>query len=151
NAVELRSYQGRMAKFITAKLTYTPAYCECCGVKNEDYTIYKNGTKTSRITLPISGVYTTYLNLKKQRFYCKACNGTFSASPSIVQTHALISHYTKVKTLVNSTDAQSLTDIAKDCLVPNSTLQRVITSEAKKHHTQYQSSPKHLSFDEFKY
>src|SRR5699024_2499011 len=62
NAGELRSYQGRMAKFITAKLTYTPAYCECCGVKNEDYTIYKNGTKTSRITLPISGVYTTYLN-----------------------------------------------------------------------------------------
>src|SRR5699024_6749247 len=74
NAIELRSYQGRMAKFITAKLTYTPAYCECCGVKNEDYTIYKNGTKTSRITLPISGVYTTYLNLKKQRFYCKARN-----------------------------------------------------------------------------
>ena len=26
NAVELRSYQGRMAKFITAKLTYTTAF-----------------------------------------------------------------------------------------------------------------------------
>ena len=49
NAVELRSHQGRMAKFFTAKLTYTPAYYDCCGVKNEDYTIYKNGTKTSRI------------------------------------------------------------------------------------------------------
>ena len=148
-AVELRSYQGIMAKFITAKLTYTPAYCECCGVKNEDYTIYKNGSKTSRITLPISGIYPTYLNLKKQRFYCKACSGTFSASTSIVQKHCFISDHTKAKVLVKSTDAQSLTDIAKDCLVSTSTVQRVITTEAKKHHKQYQSLPKHLSFDEF--
>src|SRR5699024_10081029 len=135
--------------FITAKLTYTPAYCECCGVKNEDYTIYKNGTKTSRITLPISGVYTTYLNLKKQRFYCKACNGTFSASTSIVRYYCSITDNTKAKILVKCTDAQSLTDIAKDCLVSTPTLQRVITTDAKKHHKQYQSLPKHLSFDEF--
>jgi len=151
NAVELRSYQGQMAKFITAKLTYTPAYCECCGVKNEDYTVYKNGTKTSRITLPISGAYPTYLNLKKQRFYCKACNGTFSASTSIVQKDCFISNHTKAKILIKATDAQSLTDIAKDCLVSTSTVQRVITTEAKKHHKQYQYLPKHLSFDEFKY
>src|SRR5699024_9153957 len=32
-----------------------------------------------------------------------------------------------------------------------STVQRVITTEAKKHHKQYQSLTKHLSFDEFKY
>src|SRR5699024_5630506 len=37
-----------MSKFISAKLTYRPTYCECCGVKYEDYMIYKNGTKTSR-------------------------------------------------------------------------------------------------------
>src|SRR5699024_8664813 len=144
-------YQGRMAKFITAKLTYTPAYCECSGVKNEDSTIYKNGTKTSRITLPISGVYTTYLNLTKQRFYCKAYNATFIASPSIIQKHCFISDITKAKILVKSRDALYLTDIAKDCLVSTSTVQRVNTTEAKKHHKQYQSLPKHLSFDEFKY
>src|SRR5699024_11330991 len=117
NAVELRSYQGRMAKFITAKLTYTPAYCECCGVKNDDYTTYKNGTKTSRITQPISGVYTTYINLKKQRFYCKACNGTFSASTSIVQKHCFISDHTKTKIIVKSIDAQTLTDISTNSVV----------------------------------
>src|SRR5699024_7194593 len=48
-------------------------------------------------------------------------------------------------------DAQSLTDIAKDCLVSTTTVQRVISSEAKKYHQQYQPLPKHLSFDEFKY
>src|SRR5699024_11258172 len=69
----------------------------------------------------------------------------------IVQKHCFISDHTKAKILVKSTDAQSLTDIAKDCLVSTSTVQRVITTEAKKHHKQYQSLPKNLSFDEFKY
>ena len=151
NAVELKAYKGKTAKFISAKLTYKPAYCECCGVKNEDYMIYKNGTKISRITLPISGVYPTYLNLKKQRFYCKSCNSTFSASTSMVQKHCFISDHTKAKVLVASTDAKSLTDISKDCFVSTATVQRVIIAEAKKHHKQYQSLPKHLSFDEFKY
>jgi len=132
NTVELKEYKGTISKFITAKLTYTPAYCECCGIKNEKYTIYKNGTKTSRITLPISGIYPTYLNLKKQRFYCKACSGTFSASTTTVKKHCFISNHTKTKILVKSTDAQSLTDIAKDCLVSTSTVQRIITTEAKK-------------------
>src|SRR5699024_4545361 len=105
----------------------------------------------SRITLPISGVYPTYLNLKKQRFYCKSCNSTFSASTSIVQKHCFISDHTKAKVLVASTDAKSLTDISKDCFVSTATVQRVIIAEANKHHKQYQSLPKHLSFDEFKY
>src|SRR5699024_7096561 len=151
NAVELRSYQGRMAQFITAKLRYTPAYCECCGVKNVDYTIYKNGTKTSRITLPISGDYTTYLNLKKQRFYCKACNDTFSASTSIVQKHCFISDHTKAKITATSTDAISITDIAKYCFVSTSTNQRLITTKANKHLKHYQAIPKLHSLDESKY
>src|SRR5699024_8224712 len=127
-----------MAKFITAKLTYTPAYCECCGVKNEDYTVYKYRTKTSRITLPISGAYPTYLNLKKQRFYCKTCNGTFSASTTIVQKECFIAPHTKAKILIKATAPQSLTEIAKDCLVSTSTVQCVITTEAKYQHKPYQ-------------
>src|SRR5699024_10246027 len=99
----------------------------------------------------ISGVYIQYSNLNKHRFYCKAFNSTFSASTSNVQKHCFISDHTKAKILVKSTDAQSLTDIAKDRLVSTSTVQRVITTEAKKHHKQYQSLPKHLSFDELKY
>jgi len=62
NAVQIKKHRGKMSKFISAKLTYTPTHCECCGVKNENYTVYKNGTKISRITLPMFGVYPTYLN-----------------------------------------------------------------------------------------
>ena len=45
NAVELRSHQGRMAKFFTAKLTYTPAYYDCCGVKTRITRSTKMGRK----------------------------------------------------------------------------------------------------------
>lgn len=151
NGVYTKYYKGSMSKFVTAKLTYIPTHCEKCGVKNDDFTIYKNGTKTSHIKLPMFGVYPTYLSLKKQRFFCKACNGTFIAHTSIVDRHCFISKNTKAKILIKSTDAQSLTDIAKDCSVSTTTVQRVINKEAKRYKPYYQSLPDHLSFDEFKY
>ncbi|MDY0410328.1 ISL3 family transposase [Virgibacillus soli] len=151
DSIQIKKHQGILAKFISAKLTYTPTHCECCGVKNENYTVYKNGTKTSRITLPMSGIYPTFLNLKKQRFFCKACNASFIARTSIVKEHCFISYHTRAKVLIKSTDAQSLTDIAKDCSVSTTTVQRIITTEAKKYEPYYHALPKHLSFDEFKY
>src|SRR5699024_12819092 len=81
----------------------------------------------------------------------KQCNRTKHESTTIIHKHGLISDHTKAKNLVKSTDPQSLTDIAKDCLVSTSTVQHVITTEAKKHHKQYLPLPKHQSFDEFKY
>src|SRR5690625_3108130 len=140
-----------MFKFITAKLTYTPSHCECCGVVNEDYIVYKNGTKTSRITLPITGVYPTYLNLKKQRFFCKACNQSFIAKSSIVEKHCFISKQTRAQVLIKSTEAQTISSIARDCSVSTSTVQRIITEEVKPYKFSYQALPEHLSFDEFKY
>src|SRR5690625_5831532 len=100
NAIEIKQFKGKMFKFITAKLTYTPSHCECCGVVNEDYIVYKNGTKTSRITLPISGVYPTYLNLKKQRFFFKSCHCSFSEKTLIVEKTYFIFIYTLVIVLI---------------------------------------------------
>ncbi|MGM8364441.1 transposase family protein, partial [Virgibacillus sp. W0181] len=151
DSIQIKKHQGIMTKFIPAKLTYTPTHCACCGVKNENYTVYKNGTKTSSITLPMSGIYPTSLNLKKQRFFCKACNTSFIARTSIVEKHCFISNHTRAKVLIKSTDAQSLTDIAKDCSVSTATVQRIITKETKKYKPYYHALPKHLSFDEFKY
>lgn len=61
NCVKEGTYKGKMCKYVTGKLTYTPTSCEVCGTSNENYTIYKNGTQLSRITLPITGVHPTYL------------------------------------------------------------------------------------------
>src|SRR5690625_5173301 len=45
NSTENKEFKGKTSKFITGTLTYQPSCCE-----NENYTVYKNGTKTSRIT-----------------------------------------------------------------------------------------------------
>ena len=151
NSTEIKEFKGKTSKFITGTLTYQPSCCEKCGVKNENDTIYKNGTKSSRITLPIAGIYPTYLNLKKQRFFCKACNSSFIAKTSIVKENCFISANTKAKAFIKSAEAQSLTDIAKDCYVSPTTIQRIINKEAKAFKAHYRALPKHLSFDEFKY
>src|SRR5699024_10226713 len=62
SSTEIKEFKGKTSKFITGTLTYQPSCCENCGVKNENYMVYKNGTKMSRITLPIAGIYPTYLN-----------------------------------------------------------------------------------------
>jgi len=49
NKVYVKKHKGVMSKFITAKLTYTPTHCEQCGVKNENYTVYKNVSNIYRI------------------------------------------------------------------------------------------------------
>jgi len=107
NAVVYKEFKGKTAKFMTGKLTYTPTHCECCGVKNENYTIYKNGTKTSRITLPFTGIHPTYLLLKKQRFFCKACNHSLIAKSSIVEKHCFISKQSRAQVLIKSAEAQT--------------------------------------------
>ena len=59
------TFKEKTCKYISGDLTYNPTHCERCGVENIDYTVYKNGTQLSRITLPITGVNPTYLLLKK--------------------------------------------------------------------------------------
>ena len=117
------TYKGKICKYISGKLTYTPTHCVKCGVKNTDFPVYKNGTQLSRITLPITGINPTYLLLQKQRFMCQACQSSFTAK----------------------------TSIARDCSVSPATVQRQINQAAKQFIPHYKALPKHLSFDEFKY
>lgn len=151
NFIEEGIHKGKPCKYVTGKLTYDPMACKKCGIKNEDNIVIKNGTQTSRITLPISGVQPTYLRLKKQRFVCKACESSFMAETSIVKRNCYISENTKAQVVIRSTEAQPLITIAKDCSVSPTTVQRVITEEAKAFKPHHQALPKHLSFDEFKY
>lgn len=151
NWIKEGTYKGNNCKYISAKLSYNPDRCKECGIENKDYTIYKNGTQLSRITLPIAGVQPTYLCLKKQRFICKACDSSFTAQTPLVKKGCFISEPTKAKVVIKSTEAQSITSIACDCLVSPTTVQRVITEESKVFKPHYHALPKHLSFDEFKY
>ena len=69
---------------IFAKLSYNPDACPVCGTINENYSIIKNGTKTSNIKiLPINGD-PAFLRVQKQRFLCKSCGHSFSAESDII-------------------------------------------------------------------
>lgn len=144
-------YKGKPCKYIVGKLSYDATHCKECGIKNEDYTVIKNGIQMSCITLPIAGVQPTYLHLKKQRFLCKACESSFTAQTPIVKKHCFISEHSKAQVTLKSAEAQSVTSIARDCSVSTTTVQRIITKEAKRYKPHYKMLPKHLSFDEFKY
>lgn len=144
-------YKGMPCKYIVGKLSYNPTHCKACGIINQGSIVIKNGTQMSRITLPITGVQPTYLCLKKQRFLCKACEKSFTAQTPIVKKHCFISNNSKAQVTIKSTEAQSITSIARDCSVSTTTVQRFITKEAQAYKPHYKKLPKHLSFDEFKY
>lgn len=143
--------KGQTCKFIKGKLSYIPKDCNACGIENQNGIIYKNGTQTSRLTLPFLGMYPAYLLLKKQRFMCKACKCSFTAQTSIVEKNCFISRNVKALIIIKATEARSLKSIAKDCSVSSPTVQRQINQAAQLVKPHHQALPENLSFDEFKY
>jgi len=143
--------KGHTCRYAEGTLTYTPTHCENCGIENVNHTVIKNGTKMSTIVLPNNGVKKTYLKLKKQRFQCRHCHSTFSAHTPLVDTGCFISKQTWAQALIKSAEATSLTDIARDCKISPTSVQRVINSERQDLCNYNRNLPEHLSFDEFKY
>ena len=82
---------------------------------------------------------------------CKAFKESFTAQIPVVKTNCFISTYIKAHILTKSAEASSIKDIAKETNVSETTVQRVITKEAKRYRPHNHFLPKHLSFDEFKY
>lgn len=151
NCVTYGTHKGKKCKEIHCKLTYTPQKCRKCGIKNHDFRIFKNGTQTSRVTFPISGIHLTYLLIKKQRFYCTACECSFTARTPIVEKNCFISNYVKANILSQSSTAKSKKDISKETNVSQVTVQRVIDKGSIPYRPYYLNLPANLSFDEFKY
>ena len=61
-------FKKKKSLFFFANYTYCPDACPNCGCVNRDFSIVKNGTRTSRITLnPVSGL-PAFLKLRKQVF-----------------------------------------------------------------------------------
>ena len=67
----------------------------------------KNGKKTSTITLLKIMEMPAYLELQKQRFYCKSCDSHFTAKSNIVDAHCFISNKTKLAVLDKAQEYRS--------------------------------------------
>ena len=85
-------FKKKKSLFFSATYTYCPDACPSYGCVNRDFSIVKNGTLTSRITLnPISRL-PAFLKLRKQRFFCRECFHSFTAdTTSIVDLNPFIS------------------------------------------------------------
>lgn len=91
NWLEEIKRKGRKAFLIKEELSYTPLSYEKWGIKNQGEVV-KNGTKTTQTQMPLFKSSLTYLELKRSRFLCHACQSTFIAQTTIV---ALFDHLAK--------------------------------------------------------
>lgn len=127
-----------------------PSYCPICGCQCHDASIVKNGTKTSRITLPEMSRMNTYLRLRKQRFLCRDCRHTFTAKTDIVSENCFISENTKLCVIIDSKKKLSQQDIAQSLNVSHGTVNRILMNTYKDFVVKKNYLPRHLCFDEFK-
>ena len=139
DCLEIKKIKGIQAKIFHGYLTYTPTYCPKCGCINRSFNdiIKWDFKKNCKIKLTKVSNYNTLLLLDKQRFFCKHCNHTFTASTDIVDFHKQISNDTRKSVILdlmtkdseknisfkngistNSTN-RILHDISKDKLIKN--------------------------------
>ena len=133
DCLEIKKIKGIQTKIFHGYLTYTPT---CCPRSFNDI-IKWEFKKNCKIKLTKVSNYNTLLLLDKQRFFCKHCNHTFTASTDIVDFHKQISNDTRKSVILdlmtkdseknisfkngistNSTN-RILHDISKDKLIKN--------------------------------
>ena len=139
DCLEIKKIKGIQTKIFYGYLTYTPTCCPKCGCINRSFNdiIKWDFKKNCKIKLTKVSNYNTLLLLDKQRFFCKHCNHTFTASTDIVDFHKQISNDTRKSVILdlmtkdseknisfkngistNSTN-RILHDISKDKLIKN--------------------------------
>ena len=149
NFVKDLNIKGIICKVFFAKLTYSPAHCECCGSVNHN-SIIKYGFKNTLIKIPMISNYNTYIKLRKQRFFCKKCGKTFIANTSLVNKNCFISNQTKLAIANEAKLKISEKDIARRFNSSHNTVNRIVNSFYKYHLPNFNYLPKKLCFDEFK-
>ena len=114
NCLEIREINGVKTKVFHGFLTYTPEYCPHCGVVNEGFNdiIKWNFKRNCKIKVTKVANYNAILLLDKQRFYCKHCNRTFTASTNVVDFHKQISNDTRLSIILDLMNKGSEKDIS---------------------------------------
>ena len=133
NCLEIVNIKGISTKVFHGFLTYTPKFCPKCGCVNDgfDDIIKWNFKRNCKIKLPKVSCFNTILLLDKQRFYCKHCNKTFTASTSLVDYHKQISNNTKTNIILDLMNKGSEKDIAKRNNVSTNSTNRILDEISK--------------------
>lgn len=124
DCLEIKKIKGIQTKIFHGYLTYTPTCCPKCGCINRSFNdiIKWDFKKNCKIKLTKVSNYNTLLLLDKQRFFCKHCNHTFTASTDIVDFHKQISNDTRKSVILDLMTKDSEKNISfKNGISTNST------------------------------
>jgi transposase len=152
NCLEIVNIKGIKTKVFHGYLTYIPNYCPKCGCVNESFDdiIKWNWKRNCKIKLTKACGYNTLLMLDKQRFLCKNCNRTFTASTNVVDFHKQISNDTNLNIKLDLMEKGSEKDIAKRNNVSPNHVNRILdTISQDKLIKNYGKLPEKIGIDEF--
>ena len=152
NCLEIVNVKGIKTKVFHGYLTYTPNYCPKCGCVNESFDdiIKWNWKRNCKIKVTKACSYNTLLMLDKQRFLCKNCNRTFTASTNVVDFHKQISNDTNLNIKLDLMEKGSEKDIAKRNNVSPNHVNRILdTISQDKLIKNYGKLPEKMGIDEF--
>ncbi len=141
----IKSTDNRHIHLISASLTYNRSRCLHCRLP----TLIKNGYRLSKIRLPTINGGRYQLNLRRQRFYCKSCHHTQSATTTIVSNNQTFSRSLRHMVFQLARESLPATTIAKICGISPSSVLRLIEKEVHLPHA-LKELPLHLCFDEFR-
>lgn len=152
NCLETRKDNNIEVKVFHGYLTYTPKYCDICGIINNGTNdIIKWGfDKNCLVKLPKVSNFNTILLLDKQRFYCKHCHSTFNARTSLVDFHKQISNNTKLSVILDLMNKGSEKDISIRNNISTNSTNRILDEISKDHLVKNNGLlPEVLGIDEF--
>lgn len=152
NCLEIVNINNVQTKLFHGYLTYIPEYCPKCGCINEGFNdiIKWDWKRNCKIKITKVCGFNALLILDKQRFYCKNCNKTFTASTNVVDFHKQISNDTNLNIKLELMQKSSEKDIAKRNNVSPNHVNRILDQISEdKLVKNYGKLPKKLGIDEF--
>ncbi|MGC6767790.1 ISL3 family transposase [Enterococcus sp. LJL51] len=149
NCLTKEKYKGQICAIYRGKLSYSPQECIHCG-NDVLSNLIRWGTTTVRLLMNDVSEYRTYLELKKQRFKCKACQRTFVADTSVAEKHCSISEKVRWSVVTHLKRNTSMTEIARQKNLSVSSIYRVMKRFYRPMNPFRMHLPKVLCFDEFK-
>lgn len=152
NCLEIVEINKIKTKVFKGYLTYTPEFCPKCGCINDSFEdiIKWNWKRNCKIKMTKACGFNTLLILDKQRFYCKNCHRTFTASTDVVGFRKQISNDVNLNIKLELMQKGSEKDIAKRNVVSSNHVNRILHEISEdKIIKNYGNLPTKLGIDEF--
>lgn len=126
--LEIKNINNISTKVFHGYLTYNPEYCPNCGCINESSKdiIKWNFRRNCKIKMTKVCGFNCLLVLDKQRFFCKHCNKTFTASTNVVKFHKQISNDTRTSIILDLMTKDSEKNISIRNNVSTNSVNRIL-------------------------